>query len=68
MTDEPGERRNEHDLARRNRLAKALRDNLKRRKSQSRGRADAPAEVAAGPDAGVAPADCSRPAVVDGDL
>ena len=41
MTDD-SLRRNEHDLARRSRLAKALRDNLKRRKSQSRGRADAP--------------------------
>jgi len=43
MTEQPADPRNEHDLARRNRLAKALRDNLKRRKSQSRGRADAPA-------------------------
>ena len=50
MTDDPSERRNEQETVRRNRLAKALRDNLKRRKSQSRGRADAPAEAAAADD------------------
>ena len=42
MADGAGDRRNEQDVARRNRLARALRDNLKRRKSQSRGRADSP--------------------------
>ena len=50
MTDDPSERRNEQETVRRNRLAKALRDNLKRRKSQSRGRADAPADAAAADD------------------
>ena len=64
MTDDPGERRNEQEQARRNRLAKALRDNLKRRKSQSRGRADAPAD---GPETEAAPADRSRQAATDDD-
>ena len=45
MTDEP-ERQNPQEIARQNRLARALRENLKRRKSQSRGRAE-PAEAAA---------------------
>ncbi|MDB5652479.1 MAG: hypothetical protein JWQ94_92 [Tardiphaga sp.] len=64
MADQPADdRRNEHELARRNRLAQALRDNLKRRKSQSRGRADAPAA----PDADPAQADRSRQAAADGD-
>ena len=60
MTDDPAESRNQQELARRNRLAKALRDNLKRRKSQSRGRADAP-------EPNVAPADRSRQAATDDD-
>ena len=67
MTDDSGDRRNEHDQARRNRLAKALRDNLKRRKSQSRGRADAP-DASAVPDADHPPADRSRQAAADEDL
>ena len=54
MTDEPAKHRNENDVAKRNRLAKALRDNLKRRKSQSRGRAEPAAEV---PDADPAAGD-----------
>jgi hypothetical protein len=44
MTDEPTERPNPQEVARQNRLARALRENLKRRKSQSRGRADQPGE------------------------
>jgi hypothetical protein len=67
MTDDSGDRRNEHDQARRDRLAKALRDNLKRRKSQSRGRADAP-EPSAVPEAGHPSADRSRQAAADDDL
>jgi hypothetical protein len=63
MTDEPAKPRNENDLARRNRLARALRDNLKRRKSQSRGRAE-PAEA---PQAAPAPADRSRHTAEDTD-
>ena len=66
MTDDSGDRRNEHDQARRNRLAKALRDNLKRRKSQSRGRADAP-DASAVPDADYPPADRSGQAAADKD-
>ena len=57
MADGAGDRRNEQDVARRNRLARALRDNLKRRKSQSRGRADSPAEA---PEPDPAQADRSR--------
>jgi hypothetical protein len=38
MTDEPNERLNDRAIARQNRLRDALRENLKRRKSQSRGR------------------------------
>lgn len=45
MTDEPSERPKPHELARQNRLRNALRDNLKRRKSQSRGRADQNADI-----------------------
>jgi hypothetical protein len=40
MTDEPTGRPNDRTLARQNRLRDALRENLKRRKSQSRGRID----------------------------
>jgi hypothetical protein len=40
MTDEPNGRPNDHTTARQNRLRDALRENLKRRKSQSRGRID----------------------------
>jgi hypothetical protein len=40
MTDEPNGRPNDRTLARQNRLRDALRENLKRRKSQSRGRID----------------------------
>ena len=56
MTDQPARPRNENDLARQNRLARALRDNLKRRKSQSRGRAE-PADA---PQPDPAPADRAR--------
>jgi hypothetical protein len=42
MTDEPTERPNDREIARQNRLRNALRENLKRRKSQLRGRADQP--------------------------
>lgn len=57
MTDQPTRPRNENDLARQNRLTKALRDNLKRRKSQSRGRAEPAADA---PEPDPAPADRSR--------
>lgn len=40
MTDERNDRANSHAAARNSRLRNALRENLKRRKSQSRGRAD----------------------------
>jgi hypothetical protein len=65
MTDEPAKPRNENDLARRNRLAKALRDNLKRRKSQSRGRAEPAADT---PEGDPEPADHARQAAEDADL
>ena len=64
MTDQPAKPRNENDLARQNRLARALRDNLKRRKSQSRGRAE---PAAGAPDADPAPADRARQAAEDTD-
>jgi hypothetical protein len=64
MTDQPARPRNENDLARQNRLAKALRDNLKRRKSQSRGRAEPAANA---PDEAPEPADRSRQAAGDAD-
>jgi hypothetical protein len=64
MTDQPAKPRNENDLARTNRLASALRDNLKRRKSQSRGRAG-PAIGA--PDADPAAADRERQVARDAD-
>jgi hypothetical protein len=38
MTDEPNGRPNDRTIARQNRLRDALRENLKRRKSQFRGR------------------------------
>jgi hypothetical protein len=38
MTDEPVQRPNDRTQARQNRLRDALRENLKRRKSQARGR------------------------------
>ncbi|MBC7578099.1 MAG: hypothetical protein H7312_12180 [Tardiphaga sp.] len=41
MTDQPT-KPPPHELARQNRLRSALRENLKRRKSQLRGRADQP--------------------------
>ena len=54
MTDEPNRRPNDRTMARRNRLRDALRENLKRRKSQSRGRVDhakgAPQDAASGPN------------------
>jgi hypothetical protein len=40
MTDHPSGRPNDGSLARQNRLREALRENLKRRKAQSRGRID----------------------------
>jgi len=40
MTDEPTGRPNVRSLARQNRLRDALRENLKRRKAQSRSRTD----------------------------
>ncbi len=67
MTDGGGGRRNEQDLARRNRLAKALRDNLKRRKSQSRGRAAPAADSVAAADADPAQDHRSRQEAGDGD-
>jgi hypothetical protein len=55
MTDEPNDRANSHAAARNSRLRNALRENLKRRKSQSRGRADhgADSPTASGADATV---------------
>jgi hypothetical protein len=54
MTDQPNGRSNHRTLARQNRLRDALRENLKRRKSQSRGRVDQaampPEHGACGPD------------------
>ncbi|NVN87218.1 MAG: hypothetical protein HXX15_14150 [Rhodopseudomonas sp.] len=47
MTDAPNRPSTERTLDRQNRLREALRENLKRRKSQSRGRADQPALVSA---------------------
>jgi len=44
MIDKPVPDRNGRDAARQARLRAALRENLKRRKSQSRGRADQPAD------------------------
>jgi len=58
MTDQP-ERQNPQEIARQNRLARALRENLKRRKSQSRGRADQPADKAA--DLTATPTDSDDP-------
>jgi hypothetical protein len=46
MTDEPDQRPNDRTLARQNRLRDALRENLKRRKSQARGRSDPAAALA----------------------
>ena len=46
MTDAPTPRPNVRSLARQNRLRDALRENLKRRKAQSRGRLDHGAETA----------------------
>jgi hypothetical protein len=58
MTDEPDGRPNDRATARQNRLRDALRENLKRRKSQSRGRSDqammTPRHGAGGPDSGPA--------------
>ena len=55
MTDEPTGRPDDRTLARQNRLRDALRENLKRRKAQSRGRLDqtvaTPAQGACGEDA-----------------
>ena len=48
MIDKPDPDRNDRDAARQARLRAALRENLKRRKSQSRGRADQPADGADG--------------------
>ena len=54
MTDEPKGRPNDRTIARQNRLRDALRENLKRRKSQSRGRTGqttvAPEHGACGPE------------------
>ena len=54
MTDQPTERPNQRTLARQTRLRDALRENLKRRKAQSRGRIDqtavAPEQGACGGD------------------
>jgi hypothetical protein len=49
MTDEPNGRPNDRTIARQNRLRDALRENLKRRKSQSRGRTAVVEHDAAGP-------------------
>jgi len=47
MTDTPNKPLKESDIARQNRLRQALRENLKRRKSQSRGRASVSNDPAA---------------------
>jgi hypothetical protein len=64
MTDEPNGRPNDRSMARKNRLRDALRENLKRRKSQSRGRTAVVEHDAAGPGAAgsssVLPADPKR--------
>jgi hypothetical protein len=58
--------RSSAQVARQNRLRDSLRENLKRRKSQSRGRADPPAgghsvaEAAAAPGKGTRPIDPDR--------
>jgi len=46
LTDHPSQRPNDRELARQARLRQALRDNLKKRKSQLRGRADLAAAAA----------------------
>jgi hypothetical protein len=61
MTDQPNDRANQHAAARAGRLRNALRENLKRRKSQSRGRADQPAsDVAVMQDGQAGQADPDR--------
>ncbi|MES2027554.1 MAG: hypothetical protein V4477_00080 [Pseudomonadota bacterium] len=69
MTDTPSKPAKESATARQDRLRQALRENLKRRKAQMRGRAsladDAAAE--ASPDADKIPDLCSRPADPDRD-
>ena len=54
MADRPPHRPNDRELARQVRLRQALRDNLKKRKSQLRGRADLAVAAAgvADPDTG----------------
>lgn len=54
MTDDPHKRSGEADSARQNRLREALRQNLKRRKSQARGRADQARELPTAPASGEA--------------
>jgi len=54
MTDAPNRPPSDHTLDRQRRLGEALRANLKRRKSQSRGRADQPASDSASPPAIIA--------------
>jgi hypothetical protein len=63
MTDTPNKPVKDSDIARQNRLRQALRENLKRRKSQLRGRASQSSETASVEVSNTAdPADiCSRP-------
>jgi hypothetical protein len=61
MADRPPQSPNERDQARQARLRQALRDNLKKRKSQLRGRADlAAAEAGVSSEPGTAADDRSR--------
>jgi hypothetical protein len=70
MTDTPNKPAKESATGRQDRLRQALRDNLKRRKSQSRGRAslasEAP-ETTEAPGVADSPDICSRPADPDRD-
>jgi hypothetical protein len=54
MTDTPNKPLKESDMARQNRLRQALRENLKRRKSQSRGRASVAGDPATAETSGTA--------------
>jgi hypothetical protein len=69
MTDTPNKPLKDSDMARQNRLRQALRENLKRRKSQSRGRASVAGDPATAETSGTADAQdiSSRPADPDQD-
>jgi hypothetical protein len=69
MTDTPNKPVKDSDIARQDRLRQALRENLKRRKSQLRGRASQSGETAsvAASDTIDPPDICSRPVDPDRD-